>query len=30
MGIAAFSKLFFDFLKTLNNDLLGFAIQQDR
>ena len=30
MGIAAFSKLFFDFLKTLKNDLLGFAIQQDR
>ena len=27
--IAAFSKLFFDFLKTLKNDLLGIAMQQE-
>ena len=30
MGIAAFSKLFFDFLKTLKNDLLGFAMLQEK
>ena len=27
--LAAFSKLFFDFLKTLKNNLLGFAMQQE-
>ena len=30
IDIAAFSKLFFDFIKTLKNDLLGFAMQQER
>ena len=29
IDIAAFSKLFSDFLKTLKNDLLGFAMQQE-